>query len=207
MAASAFTQARFHGTVTTCVQLPLRRYKALKVLAVARSASRPSVHGFDWNDDDQCERVAAAGRQPANRPLWDCRRRRAFLLALATFLVFASFTPIIPTATVVLILMVGDGLVDGRSSSFSFLSSSHACEQRVGPRGRAHSCTAGRRPVFAGRRDPGDRRRRDCRCGVGRVGDQSAIHERRRSLHHRSQSGHPALPPNLSVARCCAMFD
>jgi hypothetical protein len=35
----------------------------------------------------------------------------AFLLALATFLVFAGFTPIIPTATVVLTLMVGDGLV------------------------------------------------------------------------------------------------
>ena len=35
----------------------------------------------------------------------------AFLLALATFLVFAGFTPIIPTATVVLTLMIGDGLV------------------------------------------------------------------------------------------------
>jgi two-component system nitrogen regulation sensor histidine kinase NtrY len=35
----------------------------------------------------------------------------AFVLALATFLVFAGFTPIIPTATVVLILLVGDGLV------------------------------------------------------------------------------------------------
>jgi two-component system nitrogen regulation sensor histidine kinase NtrY len=35
----------------------------------------------------------------------------AFILALATFLVFAGFTPIIPTATVVLILLVGDGLV------------------------------------------------------------------------------------------------
>ena len=35
----------------------------------------------------------------------------AFVLALATFLVFAGFTPIIPTATVVLTLMVGDGLV------------------------------------------------------------------------------------------------
>jgi two-component system nitrogen regulation sensor histidine kinase NtrY len=35
----------------------------------------------------------------------------AFVLALATFLVFAGFTPIIPTATVVLTLMLGDGLV------------------------------------------------------------------------------------------------
>ena len=35
----------------------------------------------------------------------------AFVLALATFLVFAGFTPIIPTATVVLILLAGDGLV------------------------------------------------------------------------------------------------
>ena len=35
----------------------------------------------------------------------------AFVLALATFLVFAGVTPIIPTATVVLTLMVGDGLV------------------------------------------------------------------------------------------------
>jgi hypothetical protein len=35
----------------------------------------------------------------------------AFVLALATFLVFAGVTPIIPTATVVLILLVGDGLV------------------------------------------------------------------------------------------------
>ncbi len=35
----------------------------------------------------------------------------AFVLALATFLVFAGFTPIIPTATVVLTLLVGDGLV------------------------------------------------------------------------------------------------
>jgi two-component system, NtrC family, nitrogen regulation sensor histidine kinase NtrY len=35
----------------------------------------------------------------------------AFVLALATFLVFAGFTPIIPTATVVLILLLGDGLV------------------------------------------------------------------------------------------------
>jgi hypothetical protein len=35
----------------------------------------------------------------------------AFVLALATFLVFAGFTPIIPTATVVLTMLVGDGLV------------------------------------------------------------------------------------------------
>jgi two-component system, NtrC family, nitrogen regulation sensor histidine kinase NtrY len=35
----------------------------------------------------------------------------AFVLALATFLVFAGVTPIIPTATVVLILLFGDGLV------------------------------------------------------------------------------------------------
>ena len=35
----------------------------------------------------------------------------AFVLALATFLVFAGVTPIIPTATVVLILLGGDGLV------------------------------------------------------------------------------------------------
>ena len=35
----------------------------------------------------------------------------AFVLALATFLVFAGVTPIIPTATVVLILLAGDGLV------------------------------------------------------------------------------------------------
>jgi two-component system, NtrC family, nitrogen regulation sensor histidine kinase NtrY len=35
----------------------------------------------------------------------------AFVLALATFLVFAGFTPIIPTATVVLTLLLGDGLV------------------------------------------------------------------------------------------------
>jgi two-component system nitrogen regulation sensor histidine kinase NtrY len=35
----------------------------------------------------------------------------AFVLALATFLVFAGFTPIIPTATVVLTLLIGDGLV------------------------------------------------------------------------------------------------
>ena len=35
----------------------------------------------------------------------------AFLLALATFLVFARFTPILPTPTVVWILLVGDGLV------------------------------------------------------------------------------------------------
>jgi two-component system, NtrC family, nitrogen regulation sensor histidine kinase NtrY len=35
----------------------------------------------------------------------------AFVLALATFLVFAGFTPIIPTAIVVLTLLVGDGLV------------------------------------------------------------------------------------------------
>jgi two-component system, NtrC family, nitrogen regulation sensor histidine kinase NtrY len=35
----------------------------------------------------------------------------AFLLALATFLVFAGFTPIIPTATVVAALLLGDGLV------------------------------------------------------------------------------------------------
>jgi two-component system nitrogen regulation sensor histidine kinase NtrY len=35
----------------------------------------------------------------------------AFVLALATFLVFAGFTPILPTQTVVFILLVGDGLV------------------------------------------------------------------------------------------------
>ena len=35
----------------------------------------------------------------------------AFVLALATFLVFAGFTPIIPTAPVVLTLLLGDGLV------------------------------------------------------------------------------------------------
>ncbi|MBV8442593.1 MAG: HAMP domain-containing protein, partial [Hyphomicrobiales bacterium] len=35
----------------------------------------------------------------------------AFLLALATFLVFAGFTPILPTATVVWTLLIGDGLV------------------------------------------------------------------------------------------------
>jgi two-component system, NtrC family, nitrogen regulation sensor histidine kinase NtrY len=35
----------------------------------------------------------------------------AFLLALATFLVFAGFTPILPTATVVWALLIGDGLV------------------------------------------------------------------------------------------------
>ena len=35
----------------------------------------------------------------------------AFLLALATFLVFAGFTPIIPTANVVAALLLGDGLV------------------------------------------------------------------------------------------------
>ncbi len=35
----------------------------------------------------------------------------AFLLALATFLVFAGFTPIIPTANVVATLLLGDGLV------------------------------------------------------------------------------------------------
>jgi len=35
----------------------------------------------------------------------------AFLLALATFFVFAGFTPIIPTANVVAVLLLGDGLV------------------------------------------------------------------------------------------------
>ncbi len=35
----------------------------------------------------------------------------AFVLALATFLVFAGFTPILPTQTVVSILLVGDGIV------------------------------------------------------------------------------------------------
>ena len=35
----------------------------------------------------------------------------AFVLALATFLVFAGFTPILPTQTVVSTLLVGDGLV------------------------------------------------------------------------------------------------
>jgi two-component system nitrogen regulation sensor histidine kinase NtrY len=35
----------------------------------------------------------------------------AFVLALATFLVFAGFTPILPTQTVVFTLLVGDGLV------------------------------------------------------------------------------------------------
>jgi two-component system nitrogen regulation sensor histidine kinase NtrY len=35
----------------------------------------------------------------------------AFVLALATFLVFAGFTPILPTATVVWTLLIGDGLV------------------------------------------------------------------------------------------------
>jgi two-component system nitrogen regulation sensor histidine kinase NtrY len=35
----------------------------------------------------------------------------AFVLALATFLVFAGFTPILPTETVVLTLLIGDGLV------------------------------------------------------------------------------------------------
>ena len=35
----------------------------------------------------------------------------AFILALATFLVFAGFTPILPTATVVWSLLIGDGLV------------------------------------------------------------------------------------------------
>jgi two-component system nitrogen regulation sensor histidine kinase NtrY len=35
----------------------------------------------------------------------------AFVLALATFLVFGGFTPILPTQTVVLTLLVGDGLV------------------------------------------------------------------------------------------------
>ena len=33
----------------------------------------------------------------------------AFVLALATFLVFAGFTPILPTQTVVSILLVGTG--------------------------------------------------------------------------------------------------
>ena len=35
----------------------------------------------------------------------------AFVLALATFLVFAGFTPILPTQTVVFTLLIGDGLV------------------------------------------------------------------------------------------------
>ncbi len=35
----------------------------------------------------------------------------AFVLALATFLVFAGFTPILPTAGVVWTLLIGDGLV------------------------------------------------------------------------------------------------
>ena len=35
----------------------------------------------------------------------------AFILAIATFLVFAGFTPILPTANVVAILLLGDGLV------------------------------------------------------------------------------------------------
>ena len=35
----------------------------------------------------------------------------AFVLALATFLVFAGFTPILPTANVVATLLIGDGLV------------------------------------------------------------------------------------------------
>jgi two-component system nitrogen regulation sensor histidine kinase NtrY len=35
----------------------------------------------------------------------------AFVLALATFLVFGGFTPILPTQTVVFILLIGDGLV------------------------------------------------------------------------------------------------
>ena len=35
----------------------------------------------------------------------------AFVLALATFIVFAGFTPILPTPTVVTTLLVGDGLV------------------------------------------------------------------------------------------------
>ena len=85
--------------------------EALKVLAVARRVSRPSVQGFDWNDDDQRAGVGASGRQPADGRFGIVVVGAAFVLALATFLVFAGVTPIIPTATVVLILLLGDGLV------------------------------------------------------------------------------------------------
>ena len=115
----------------------------------------------------------------------------AFVLALATFLVFAGFTPIIPTATVVLTLLVGDGLVVVILIILISIELARLQSGASGGAGGRPAAQSVRGVVFAGRRDPGDHHR-GCRYGFGRVGDQSAIYERRRRLHQRSQSGDPA---------------
>ncbi len=127
----------------------------------------------------------------------------AFVLALATFLVFAGFTPILPTA---------DRRLDpaGRRRPrrhHPHRSDRHrTCAAEIREAGRARRRAAAqpvRRAVFAGRRHPGDRHR-GRRDGFGRMGDQPALHERRRRLHQRIEPGDPALSANPSAGRCCA---
>ena len=165
------------------------------MLAVARRVSRPSVHGFDWNDEYQRAGVGASGRQPADRPLWNRRRRRRFCPRSGDFPRFCGLHAHHSN---------GDRrphAVIGRR--FGRPHPHHTHFDGVGaPPGSAAGCAGGRPAahsvrgvIFACRRHSGHHHR-GRRCGFGRVGDQSPVHERRRSLHQRIQPGDPALPRN-----------
>ena len=78
---------------------------------VARRVSRPSVHDLTGTTTINARGSALLDDSRPTGRFGIVVVGAAFVLALATFLVFAGFTPIIPTATVVLTLLLGDGLV------------------------------------------------------------------------------------------------
>ena len=91
-----------------CIVATLRRWMNRARVAI----SRRSVQDFDRaRPRRRGQRASFEEGRTAGRFGVDRRSARALLLALATFIVFAGFTPIIPTPTVVLAIFVGTALI------------------------------------------------------------------------------------------------
>ena len=179
--------------------------EALKACAIGRGVAQPSVRVFDGNDNDQRAGLGASRRQPADGALWRDRRQRGFRPRAGDVPRFRrrhahhSDRDRRPDP-------VGGRRPGRHHPHHPHFDGIGAPEGGApGGAGRRPAAQPVRRPVFAGRRHPGHRHR-DRGYGFRRVGDQPALHERRRRLYHRVQSGDPALPRVLSAGRFCATW-
>ena len=99
------------------------------------------------------------------------------VLALATFFIFAGFTPILPTTGVVLALLLGDLIVVVIVLSLIVIELIQPARGAARLARRSKTSHQTDRAVFAGGGDAGGghRGRRD---RLGRMGDQSGLHAR-----------------------------
>ena len=127
----------------------------------------------------------------------------ALVLALATFVIFAGFTPIIPTPSVVLALLGGDGLIVVFLLALIVLELRSLRAARRAARAGGAAAQPGRRAVFAGGGDSraGHRHRRD---RFGGMGDQPAFMKDVGAFLGESGALSQDLSRDRSARRCCA---